>query len=349
MNCKIQAFPVRNGDCLLISLSNNEISQSPTHLLVDTGYADTYLRTLKPALKQLLALDQQIKLFVMTHIDGDHIGGVKQLLADFGNEWFEQAWFNYSPKPYTLPPDSGESSVRQGIILRDFLLAEQKVNVEPILSNHRYTIGSAKLYILSPDEAQFVELIDEWRKEEEELIASTDNPSSSIESDHDDTIEDLFKKPFHPDNSLTNRSSIVFTLTVDNLTALFTGDAHTDVICQSLRKARYTPEKPLCLQFMKIAHHGSKGNTSRDLMELIDCRHYLISTNAANKHQFPHKEALARVVEAAHNRNPGEPVHFYFTYADTILENLFSASEKQTYQIICHFPEEGDSGITFSF
>jgi hypothetical protein len=100
---------------------------------------------------------------------------------------------------------------------------------------------------------------------------------------------------------------------------------------------------------MKLSHHGSKGNTSQDLMELIDCRHYLVSSNAANRHQFPNKEALARVVEAAHNRHSELPIHFYFTYSDARLKELFSSQEQETYNLSCHFPEEGTSFITLSY
>ena len=284
----------------------------------------------------------------MTHTDGDHIGGIKPLLTDFGNNWFLQSWFNHAPQPYRLPSDSGESSIRQGIALRDFLLSRTKVNKEPILTGYTYQVGEATLTVLSPDRDQFDELLDEW-KAEEIIQPSMDNPSSAVLSDHRETIESLIAKSYSPDKSLSNRSSIAFLFTLGTITAMFTGDAHAEVISKAIRDLGYTPNHPLQLQCMKLSHHGSRSNTSRELMELLDCQHYLISTNAGNRHQFPHKEALARVIEATHRRRPEQSIHFYFTYNDSALRDLFSSKERDTYNLICHYPQNGTSSIILSF
>ena len=45
----------------------------------------------------------------------------------------------------------------------------------------------------------------------------------------------------------------------------------------------------------KISHHGSRKNTSNELLELIKCRKFLISTDG-KQHYHPDKESLSRII-----------------------------------------------------
>ena len=89
----LEVLPAGFGDCLLISCP---VGRRTWRLLVDTGPDETY-----PALKARLAKlpadgtgKRHIDLFVVTHIDHDHIGSAGRLLADrslklnFGDVWF---------------------------------------------------------------------------------------------------------------------------------------------------------------------------------------------------------------------------------------------------------------------
>ncbi|MEZ5082471.1 MAG: hypothetical protein R2750_03330 [Bacteroidales bacterium] len=41
----------------------------------------------------------------------------------------------------------------------------------------------------------------------------------------------------------------------------------------------------------KVSHHGSKSNISKKLLDLLDAKHYLISTNG-DRHNHPDPEAI---------------------------------------------------------
>jgi hypothetical protein len=46
---------------------------------------------------------------------------------------------------------------------------------------------------------------------------------------------------------------------------------------------------------VKASHHGSRGNTSLDLVRLLNCRLWLFSTNGS-QFRHPDQEAVARVI-----------------------------------------------------
>lgn len=89
----LEALPASYGDALLVTCRTG---RRAWRMLIDTGPDEVY-----PQLRQrLLALPKQrngrrwLDLLVVSHIDHDHIGGARQLLADeelkldFGDVWF---------------------------------------------------------------------------------------------------------------------------------------------------------------------------------------------------------------------------------------------------------------------
>ena len=127
----LEALPAGYGDCLLISCP---VGRSTWRMLLDTGPDETY-----PALKARLAQlrpnrqgKRHIDLFIVTHIDHDHIGGVAQLLNDRSlGLSFGDIWFNAPPQPaargvaegeaLAQPPCSGDS----GSIARCYPMASR--------------------------------------------------------------------------------------------------------------------------------------------------------------------------------------------------------------------------------
>ncbi|GAB3171367.1 ComEC/Rec2 family competence protein [Telluribacter humicola] len=347
MICTITALPVRCGDCIFVNFT--DVNNKEHSILIDTGYADTFNRTIKLIIDDLQSKDNNLDLLVLTHTDGDHIGGVKRLLKEYGLSSFKEVWFNYSPIPYSVGNDSNDISIKQGIWLRDLLLSSGIVNEGPIMATQVHTISEAILTVISPDNEQFDCFIEEWSKEEKSINTPNEGSVGTLETDYDVPIIELAKKNFEKDSSLSNRSSIAFILNIGTFKALFTGDSHPDVLKNSLHSLGYSPTNPISLNLVKISQHGSKGNTNDDIMDIIDCQHFLISTNSANKHKFPHKEALSRIVISCHNRHPNSFIHFYFTYQSTAFDVIFTDDEYKLFNIICHFPEIDTGGITLTF
>lgn len=91
----IQMLPAASGDCIYL-----EFPDSDFRMLIDGGYAKTYQKYLKKFLLKLAAEGKRLNLIVVTHIDDDHISGIRALLKENGNSRnpriieIDEIWFN---------------------------------------------------------------------------------------------------------------------------------------------------------------------------------------------------------------------------------------------------------------
>ncbi|KQM19140.1 AVAST type 1 anti-phage system MBL fold metallo-hydrolase Avs1a, partial [Chryseobacterium sp. Leaf201] len=108
-------------------------------------------------------------------------------------------------------------------------------------------------------------------------------------------IEEFLNEPFVEDDTATNGSSISFIIEFKNTQLLFLADSHPTVIINSLKKHYKQEEFPLQFDLIKVSHHGSKNNTSVELLNYIDSDKFIFSTNGLT-HNHPDNETIARIV-----------------------------------------------------
>jgi hypothetical protein len=77
---------------------------------------------------------------------------------------------------------------------------------------------------------------------------------------------------------------------------LMGADAHPSVLLSACERLNGGKKVPVTL--LKIPHHGSKNNVSRELIEFIPCQYAVFSSNGAY-FGHPDKEAVARIVKYA--------------------------------------------------
>lgn len=122
-------YPAENGDCFLISLGE----KSRKHILIDCGYADTYHTYLKKDLQELKKLGEKINLFIVSHIDEDHILGAIAFIEDnnkYKNIEIEEVWYNcYRHFQIDTNQDS-LSNKEKKILKREIALGESYVKRE---------------------------------------------------------------------------------------------------------------------------------------------------------------------------------------------------------------------------
>ena len=184
---------------------------------------------------------------------------------------------------------------------------EQKSKVELNLD--------ANIYLLSPDKQKLGKLKNLWSDELKRYGSNFNSGSSQLYDDAfemllswekgkakvapkrisaaKDTLEELLTTPFNEDDTATNGSSIAFVLQVQNKKLLFLADAHPDLIVHSLNE--YQNEGTIIFDLIKVSHHGSFGNISRELLNKIDSERYLISTNG-QKNNHPDKETISQII-----------------------------------------------------
>ncbi len=172
--------------------------------------------------------------------------------------------------------------------------------------------------ILSPNNDKLKELKKYWKKELFKKGFSSDSDLSDFNEDAFEyilslekerrklqkknvssstlfNIEEFLNDPFVEDDTATNGSSISFIIEFKNTKLLFLADSHPTVIINSLKKHYKQEEFPLQFDLIKVSHHGSKNNTSVELLHYIDSDKFIFSTNGLT-HNHPDNETIARIV-----------------------------------------------------
>jgi hypothetical protein len=96
---------------------------------------------------------------------------------------------------------------------------------------------------------------------------------------------------------------------------LLGADAYPTVLARSIdRLLAGRGAGRLALDLVKVPHHGSRNNVSKALLDRLDCRHYLVSTNG-DRYKHPDREAIARIV-----RYGGDTPVLHFNYRSEFTE-----------------------------
>jgi beta-lactamase superfamily II metal-dependent hydrolase len=341
---EIEMLPAREGDCLWIRYGD---SKKPKQILIDAGRKATG-KELRERFSQLPASQRTFELLIVSHIDRDHIEGVLELLKDDLLK-FKDVWFNAY---FHLTKVESFGAV-QGELLSKTIGARKlpwnakfkgKAVCLPSRGLKKITLdGGIKLTLLSPDRDKLVKLIPVWQKECEEagLIPGKRPPARKripgVESFGTINIEGLSLGPFKSDGAEPNGSSIAVLLEFQKKRVLLAADAHPDRIITSIKALKKT-QKRLKLDAFKVSHHGSEGNVSKELLELVDCRRYLISTNGSYfKH--PKAAAMARIIKFG-----GKNSTLYFNYRNDLTKIWNSKTFKDKYKYEVVFPKTGKNG-----
>jgi len=293
---KIHFYKASMGDCFLLDFEN----EHNTKFVIDTGtktaFQDNILEELK---KEIITGNSH--LFV-THIDDDHIGGLLYLCKYEPDilKSFKCVYYNsfdclksFSPDSQDPPPkiiiqddSEGFTSYKNGKKLESFLDSLDINLISQIKALNTINIDDIAITFLSPS----IKTLKKYKTWIENNSAYT-----ALNNDYNKSIEDLSKKEFTEDDSETNGSSISMLIEYKDYKMLFLGDSFPTDIVNSLKILNYSKENKLKVDLTKISHHGSRKNTSNELLELIKCRKFLISTDG-KQHYHPDKESLSRII-----------------------------------------------------
>lgn len=114
----IKMFQAKSGDCFFI-----EFVKADFRILIDGGFVDTYRQKLRPYLQQISKIGKHIDLLIISHIDQDHVNGVKALLLENGDAAtpniirIDEVWFN-GFKHTELPRDRKEIPYYEEAVLQ---------------------------------------------------------------------------------------------------------------------------------------------------------------------------------------------------------------------------------------
>lgn len=346
----IEMLPAREGDCLLVTYVDGKTAR---RILIDGGRKATY-KALKARLEELPAKERTLELFVITHVDRDHIEGSLELLADPKRPVkFKDVWFNGFAH-LTNPEGKKESfGPVQGEKLTTMLTAKgAKWNVAfkkkaAYVKSKPSTIelaGGMKLTVISPDAAKLAALAPVWEKECKKAglhpTKKLPNPAGDIESFGTLDVDKLAATKFDDDDAEANGSAIGLLAEFGTAKVLFAADCHVDRTLASLEAI--APGKKVALSALKVAHHGSEHNLSEELLAKLECPRYLISTNGS-QFQHPTRSAIARIA-----KHGGKQKEIYFNYRSefTTIWDDAALAKKHGYTAIYPPDKKSDGFLT---
>lgn len=324
----VQAY---HGDCFLLEYGD---PTRPRFLLVDGGPATTYLGHLRPVLEQIAARGAQLDHVVLTHADDDHVIGLVDLFAELRQAHLQEnppligvdeVWMNSfafdaavapslaniliplpppasvalaAPAPLAAVEDADQLTpqygVAEGMDMRQ-LLGSLHLPVNQGFPNNLVTLDAIteqivhyglNLTLVGPSKSSTDRLRREWQA----WLAAHQPPEGS------QSLADYDRK-ISPDQSIPNRSSIMFVAEHEGKTILFTGDGlGSDVLRGLVRRGLMTKDGEYHVNVMKVPHHGSARNASRKFFSQVTADVYVLSANG--KDGNPDMPTLAWIVQA---------------------------------------------------
>jgi hypothetical protein len=329
----LEVLRAEHGDCLLLT-HGQEI------VLIDGGPSGVYDETLAPRLRELADERGQppfIRLVMVSHIDDDHIVGLKEMFAEAREreesrlgprEWQAgELWFNAFGALTGAGPKAGQADahgaalhalaaeapgresqavaagVASGIDLHDDALF-LNVELNKSAGGGLVQSGGAKSTIEIVPGMTFTviapapERVEKLRKEWEKW--EREHPRAEVE------------EAANVDRGIFNLSSIVVLARSGERTLLLTGDARSDHVLDGLKTLGLAADDgdPLTVDVLKLPHHGSIRNVDEKFFDRVHARHYVISANGRDGN--PEDATLDLLCDSRKGDN--EPWTLWFTY-----------------------------------
>ncbi|GAF03617.1 ComEC/Rec2 family competence protein [Saccharicrinis fermentans] len=332
---QVKFLKAGKGDAILVKSKGK-------NMLIDGGDDTTYL--LKE-LDEIFNNNECIDILVITHHDSDHIKGIIGFLVElkkkrFGvpKDFVKQVYFN-SPriiKGTSIPKESKYLSYQQASeieILINFLGLKWDtilLDSSPIIQ-----LGDVKFTCLSPTE----DIVDGYANNSGAFLSADEG------SDWNKSLTDLERHVVDKslDTRMPNQSSIVLQLEYNKKRSLLTGDV-TPRRLESILLKLYeeNDNKLIPFDFIKLPHHGSHRNITKDIISKISCNKYVICTDG-NNHFLPDKKTLLKVIK--YQEVKGNKVSFLFNYSETLEKLRITDIEKRKYNIVLE-PNNSTNGYS---
>lgn len=351
----LEMLPAQDGDCLLLEYGD---ASKPRRVLIDAGRRGAFAQ-LKKRIESLPREERHFELFIVTHIDEDHISGALDLLeareslgVTFGEIWFN-GWRHLTSVAAEHDDRLGGVSGERltGLIVEQGLPWNRRFDGKAVMIPDSgplpvHDFKGLKLTLLTPSTGRLVQLLPEWKQEVLKAGLVPGAAGSQEVSHEDDRLgaadwEGLLAVDFESDTSKPNASSIAVIAEYEGRRVLLGADAYSQDILQALQRLVKDPGK-VPLHAFKLPHHGSRANIHKPLLEKLSCSRFLVSTNGS-RHKHPNPEALARVVEFG--RDGDQTLELFFNY-DTEFNKMWrNPGWMDEHHYTTHYPPRGQEGL----
>lgn len=350
MSSYIHILPAQHGDAIIIHCTREENNG----VVVVDGGPSSNIR-LNPFLSEIEKLNH-IDLMVLTHHDDDHIKGILHYIKRHKDDNpfpVTEIWANCA-KNITIA-ETPELTAFQAKSLSEYLEnicngADMRWRSDICSDMPIIETPFCSIEVIGPTRNTYANFMTAYAEKidiecEISEIAAKDNSDKGIDC-HE--LACRTKETPNPDkyDVLTNMASISVIPKCDGLSVLLLGDSFPQEIAATLISKGYSIENKLKVDYIKIAHHGSRNNTSNELLDLIDCDNYIFLTNGGlGKARHPQRETLANILCHA-ERDMSRTVHFYFNYPIATIQRygnvLFNEELDKDLNYCIHEPNSKD-------
>lgn len=317
----VEMLPARHGDALLVEYGG---SADPHRVLVDVGPRSAF-GAVRTRLAELPRHERHVELLVLTHVDGDHVEGVIPLLNDrdlgltCGDVWFN----GYRHLTDDLGAVHGE--IVGALLVERRLPWNRAFGGRAVRRDAGDTLptvtlpGGLRLTVLAPSQHALHDLLPVWEQECRKAGITPGDTASALDvlagrpalrppldsylGGAVPSVEALAAARTDTDTSRANGSSIVLLAEYADRTLLLTGDAPAATVVEGLDLLAAERGRLPRLDVVKLPHHGSSRNVTRELVRACPSPRYLFSSDGSY-HRHPDPEAVARVLVHA----PPRPV-----------------------------------------
>ena len=342
---RLAMLPASEGDCLILSYGPDE--NGLRHVVIDGGRKATW-PLLRAHLARIAGRGEAVELLLLSHIDADHIDGLLELAEEQDPPLVPKAvWYNGfdqlkalttpgAPQPLGFPAADAYS---KALAAKGWPLNAEFAGKAIVVEQRRapFAFAGLELTLLSPDRAKLEKLRTEWSKWREPR-ATADPPAAGA------GLQPLGKRtmpmtldvealmaPSPNDTTAPNGSSIALIAEYDGRRVLLAADAHPDVLLASLTALGGAARVPLDL--VKLPHHGSRANVTREVLEAVDCRRFAVSSSGA-VFGHPDPEAISRVLKFAGRGHKT----LFFNYASERTIPWHDPALEAEYDYDCVYP-----------
>lgn len=356
----IHLLPASFGDSILIEYGRPD---EPHYILIDGGPYFAFPEVMVH-LKKVAPRLQRLELLVVTHIDIDHIDGIivllnqEQIPFDIGQIWFN-GWDQIKEAQSDLMGGKqGEylsALIKEKAIPHNLSFNGKAVMLEKGEAPKTLTLaGGMEITLLGPTSKALAKLADDW----EEVVAEVGNASVALARLREDTrydedlsdllgsideatVLDLQEASIRGDKSAANGSSIAFIAQYDHRSCLFAGDAPSGNLYDAINALIDTDNgEKLQLHAWKLAHHGSRKSTLDEVMQIIDCKKILISSDG-KRYKHPDVETVAKLL-----KNNGPDLELYFNFKSSYNDMWDDDDLKASFSYTTCYTEEEHGGIS---
>lgn len=300
---KVGMLKAFEGDFIWLSYGEEK---AESHILIDGGTAECGEKY-ADIVNYIASRKEKIEAIILTHIDCDHIGGacagISKVTPEILQGTIKRIFFNTccdGINEIRVAASQGGYGVGEAVTLLELFKQKglkERLIERSIAGDCVELDGGAQLKFISPGERELDTLEEKWESylKKNEPIAYLSNLDQV-----NTNLDEMMKIKMRSDSSVNNAASLAFIFEYLDVKGAFLGDAKPSVCLKGLKTLMIT--EPYNIDFLKLSHHGSMGNTNSVLLRKFNTKNYLLSTNG-NQRKTPQKAVVSQLLKNCINMN----------------------------------------------